>query len=221
MIIRGNRQSLEKKAGALLAGMINRVLQEYPVAVFGVPGGRSIAAVLGSLSIEQVDWTRVHLFMVDERFVPVGHPDANFTAVEAAARSYIPEGNLHPFRYDPAAADHGLEAYHKELGAYGGRFDIVLLSSGEDGHVASLFPDHETILSPADSFIQTFCAPKPPPARMSASRKLLVGARAALLLFLGPGKKDAFSLFSDATTVAERCPAKLVQQVPEHVILAE
>jgi 6-phosphogluconolactonase len=221
MIIRGKRESLEKKAGFLLAQTINRILQEQPTVVLGVPGGRSVASVLRYLGTEPVEWTKVHLFMVDERFVPIDHPDSNFTQVAAAVGPYLKKENIHPFRYDPAIDGSGTEAYREELAGVGGRFDIVLLSSGEDGHIASLFPEHETVMNPDDSFIRTSSAPKPPPARMSASRKLLEGARAALLLFLGSGKEGAFSLFSDREKSVEQCPAKVVQKISIHFILAE
>jgi len=221
MIIRGKRESLEKKAGLLLAQTINGLLQEQPTVVLGVPGGRSVAPVLRYLGVEPVEWAKVHLFMVDERFVPIDHPDSNFTQVAAVVEPYIKKENLHPFRYDPETDGHGTEAYRAELAGAGGRFDIVLLSSGEDGHIASLFPEHETVKNPEESFIWTGSAPKPPPARMSASRKLIEGARAALLLFLGSGKEEPFSVFSDEEKSVEQCPAKLVQKISTHFILAE
>ncbi len=221
MIIRGDRESLEKTAGRLLAEMISRFLRQQPVVVLGVPGGRSVASVLRHLGEEPVEWDLVHLFMVDERFVALDHPDSNFSTVAAAVRGVMKNENLHPFRYDPASVEDNLAAYYLQLAGYDGRFDAVLLSSGEDGHVASLFPAHETILNPAESFIHTLSAPKPPAARMSASRKLLEHARAAVLLFLGPEKQDAFRLFNDETKPVELCPAKLVREISEHYILAQ
>jgi len=219
MIIRGNRESLEKKAGILLAQTINRVLQEQSMLVLGVPGGRSVASVLRYLGAEPIEWDRVHLFMVDERFVTLDHPDSNFTTVQDAVNPFMKKANLHPFRHDPAAAGNSIDVYRSELARYGGRFDIVLLSSGEDAHVASLFPQHESILNPDESFIHTCRAPKPPPDRMSASRKLLEGAQTAVLLFLGPEKQGAFFMFSDEKKSVEQCPAKLVQEVSECYIL--
>jgi 6-phosphogluconolactonase len=221
MIIRGNRKSLEKKTGSLLAQMISRFLRKQPTVVFGVPGGRSVTSVLRHLGAEPVEWDRVHLFMVDERLVPPGDPESNYRTVAAAVKPFMKDDNLHPFRFDPASIGTALTAYHRELAGYEGRFDIVLLSSGEDGHVASLFPDHETIRNPAELFIFTSRAPKPPPARMSASRALLQCARAGVLLFLGPEKQDAFCLFSDDTKSVESCPAKLVREIPEHYILVQ
>ncbi len=55
MIIRGNRKSLEKKAGSLLAQMIGRFLRKQPTVVLGVPGGRSVTSVLRHLVAEPVE----------------------------------------------------------------------------------------------------------------------------------------------------------------------
>jgi len=69
---------------------------------------------------------------------------------------------------------------------------VVLLSSGEDDHIASLFPNHETIKYNKDFFISTKTSPKPPKNRMSSSRKLLSKTKVSILLFFSKSKKQAF-----------------------------
>jgi 6-phosphogluconolactonase len=117
-----------------------------------------------------VDWTRVHLFFGDERFVPSTDPDSNYRMVKETglAGRTVPEAQVHrvPTELgDPqATADRYAEILREQFGlpaaqagagagAVGGdgewpRFDLVLLGMGEDGHTASLFPGtdvlHET-----------------------------------------------------------------------------
>jgi len=221
MIIEGNRQTLEQRAARLLAEGLNQRLGTRPQASFGVVGGRSVGGILELLGRQQVEWGRVHLFMADERLVALDHPDSNYRLVHPRVSSYMVPGNLHPFVCRPGEERSALRGYREELERAGGRLDAVLLSSGEDGHIASLFPEHETVDSPEDFFITTSTAPKPPPLRMSAAPKLLAGASTAVLLFFGAGKQQALIDFMDDAVPLRRCPAKIVKAIDRHFILTD
>lgn len=221
MIIKGNRQELEQRAASLLAEAINETLTRQPQTSFGVVGGRSVGAVLEQLGREQVDWQRVHLFMADERLVQPDHPDSNYRLVYSHVASYMIPENLHPFICNPGEEQVALAGYRQKLEHVSGRLDLLLLSSGEDGHIASLFPEHETIDSPDEFFITTSSAPKPPPRRMSASAKLLSKASTAFLLFFGTDKHQAFSNFKDDSVPLRRCPAKIVRSIENRFILTD
>jgi len=95
---------------------------------------------------------------------------------------------------------------------------MVLLSSGEDGHVGALYPDHHSVKDDSEHYIVMHDSPKPPPRRMSMSRKLLLRSKVALLFFFGKGKKDALKLFKKEGTY-EECPARLVKKVKEAYVL--
>ena len=221
MIIQGNRQELEQRAAALLAREINRILDHQSRVIFGVVGGSSVSATLALLGEEEVDWNRVHLFMADERLVGIDHPDSNYRLVSSVASSYIPESNLHPFVYQQGNEQDALHLYQQELADLGGRLEVLLLSSGEDGHIASLFPEHETIDSRDDSFLITHTAPKPPPQRISASPRLISRADCALLLFWGNSKAEAFKRCMDDRLSIRQCPAKLVKTIDTHYLVSD
>ena len=221
MIIRGSRQELEQQAASRVAEGLNRTLASHSLAAFAVVGGRSVGAVLDRLAGKQVDWRRVHLFMADERLVGPDHPDANYRLVSSHVSSYMAATNLHPFLFTPGEEQAALAGYREELEGVGGRLDVLLLSSGEDGHIASLFPEHETIDSRDEFFLITDSAPKPPPRRMSASAKLLSRASTAVLLFLGAGKQQAFARCIDDTVSIRTCPAALAKAVDEHFLLSD
>lgn len=181
-----------------------------------VPGGRSVAKIFQTMLTEEIDWNRVHFFLLDERLVPIDHPDSNYkllkdhfiTLLERQGR-ILPE-NAHPFLLDPAAHDRGVRAYEAVLADRGFRYDVMLLSSGEDGHVGALFPDHHSFADPHHGFIIMTDSPKPPPERMSSSLSLMTTAEAAVLLFVGEAKREAFDKFRDDSVPAAACPAKLV-----------
>lgn len=221
MIIQGNRQELEQRAAVLLARELKRILDHRSRVIFGVVGGSSVGVTLAHLGEEKVDWNRVHLFMADERLVGIDHPDSNYRLVSSVASSYIPASNLHPFVPQPGNERGALHQYQQELADLGGRLEVLLLSSGEDGHIASLFPEHETIDSRDDNFLITHSAPKPPPQRMSASPRLISRADCALLLFLGNSKAEAFKRCVDDRLSIRQCPAKLVRTIDTHYLVRD
>lgn len=221
MILSGSRNEIEQQAATMISRAIEHAINKNDQAIMAVVGGRSIGGLLGALGRERLDWQKVHLFLADERLVPTDHPDSNFRLIRPHVETFIPRENLHPFRHAQADEIKSLQNYQQELSDCGGGFDISLLSSGEDGHVASLFPDHHTIRAADDSFLLTHSAPKPPPGRMSASRTLLAGSSLAVVLFYGQNKRRAFSAFLDPSISVEQCPAKLVLAIPEHYSLKD
>jgi 6-phosphogluconolactonase len=218
---------LLRKAGQHLCEKIRGVLVARGHVNLAVPGGRNVVKIFQAMQREQVDWRRVHFFVVDERLVPVDHPDSNFKLLQdhliapLAQAGRIASSNAHPFVLDPASADRGVESYERVLADHGFRYDIVLLSSGEDGHVGALYPHHHSIDDPHHGFIVMDDSPKPPPGRMTSSRSLMQTADAAVLLFVGEGKREAYEKFSDAQCPVADCPAKLVLAAKDATVFTD
>jgi 6-phosphogluconolactonase len=100
---------------------------------------------------DRLPWARLHCFWGDERFVPHSHPNSNFRMAHEALLQHvaIPAENIHavPIARRSAAAaaadyEHMLKRFHgaETLAADQPLFDLTLLGLGEDGHIASLFP---------------------------------------------------------------------------------
>ncbi len=219
MIIKGKRGALEEKAAWIISEAIGSILEQQSSLVLGVVGGSSVSTIFSELAKADVEWHRVHLFMVDERLVPIDHPESNYGLARAYFEDLLPAENLHPFIDERTTPEQSATDYYDKLKAYGGRFDIILLSSGEDGHVAALFPDHPSIRNTNEGFITMSNSPKPPAERMSAGANLLQRAEVGILLFLGEKKEKALELFQNDRASLEQCPAKLVRMIPQHYIL--
>ncbi len=70
--------------------------------------------------------------------------------------------------------------------------DLIFLGMGEDGHVASLFPDAPPeILNCAGPYLAIENSPKPPPRRISLSYAAIAAARQVWVLVSGAGKQAA------------------------------
>ena len=220
-------QRLLQTAGRHLCDKLRGVLAVKSRAVIAVPGGRSAATIFQAMRGENVDWRRVHFFIVDERLVAVDHPDSNFRLLRdnlvapLAQAGAIDPGNAHPFVFDPASADRGAGRYERELADFGLRYDIVLLSAGEDGHVGALFPRHHSVEDRHHGFIVMDDSPKPPPGRMTSSRSLMQTASAAVLIFAGEAKREAYAKFNDEKCPTADCPAKLVLAIGDVAVLTD
>ena len=223
-----DRKYLECLAADILAAHTKKLLEEKDEAVWALPGGRSVGGIFDILSENaDLDWSRIHFFMADERLVPVDETESNFRLLmERLLYPLLKRGktfkkNMHPFIYRKNDKDSGLRIYKRELIKFGGKYDAVLLSSGEDGHIAGLYPDHSSIRDNAKYFIKMDNSPKPPPERMTSSRNLLASSLMAVLLFFGKGKKDALNMFRDSKLAIEKCPAKIVSLIEKSYVLTD
>ena len=93
----------------------------------------------------------------------------------------------------------------------------MLLSAGEDGHVGALFPRHHSVEDRHHGFIVMDDSPKPPPGRMTSSLSLMQTASAAVLIFAGEAKREAYARFNDTSCPVADCPAKLVLAIGDRV----
>lgn len=221
MIIQGTFEQLTEKAAAILAQAIRQCIAVKNEAILAVPGGRSVAAIFAKLRQQELPWEQLHIFLLDERLVPTDHEDSNYRLVKEQLGMVAPPGMLHPFQHYPEEPQRGVAEYNKKLKGLGGRFDIVLASSGEDGHIASLFPRHPSIGNPASSFIIVHDAPKPPAERMSASRKLIMQADTGVVLFLGSAKARALRNALDTHLSIVDCPAKIIMELQGYSLLTD
>ncbi len=155
-------------------------------------GGNSPRACYRRLRDAPLPWSAVHIWFGDERFLPSGDPERNETMARETLLDHvaIPEANIHAIT--GANAVQAAEEYATALAAVP-RFDFVLLGMGEDGHTASLFPDHDEELN-SDALAQpVFDAPKPPPTRVSMGLTALNNHRHCMMLATGDGKRAALA----------------------------
>lgn len=100
-------------------------------------------ALSNSVEATELDWENIHLFWSDERAVLPDHPDSNYGSALKAGLIKLPlkAGQVHPM---PAIENaHGAEEYEQRIKGTvpNGKFDLIMLGMGTDGHTASLFPE--------------------------------------------------------------------------------
>ncbi|MEW6612995.1 MAG: 6-phosphogluconolactonase [Pseudomonadota bacterium] len=159
---------------------------------FVLAGGSTPIAIYARLRDLDCDWSAWHIYIGDERCVGPEHPERNSRMAEEAWLRHvpIPAGQIHPIRGElgPARA----AADYAALLASVPRFDLVTLGLGEDGHTASLFPDHPWgVEADAPATLAVTDSPKPPPERVSLSARALSQAPQVFFYVAGAAKRDA------------------------------
>ncbi len=163
-----NKNEMERGAAEIISRSISRMLKKQKIVVFGIVGGKSVSGIFKRLKTANISWQRTHIFMLDERIVPLDDPLSNFKLAEEHFISDLlinkrlsPE-NLHPFAINISKPGSAISDYEATLQSYGGVHDIVLLSSGEDGHIAGLYPKHHSVRDQSPSYIIFDDSPNPP-----------------------------------------------------------
>jgi 6-phosphogluconolactonase len=203
----------EAVAARLLVSLVDAQAGRGEASVV-LTGGRVAAAVYRAVAASParhaVDWERVGIWWGDERFLPAGDPERNETQAREAFGGLLEQAAVHPMPAtdgpdgtDPEAA---AARYAAQLATAGHparhpHFDVLLLGVGEDGHVASIFPEQ-----PAAYEDRPVCAvrgaPKPPPTRISLTLPIINSAEQVWLVAAGQGKADAVEMaFSGAGPV--------------------
>ncbi|MES0340942.1 MAG: 6-phosphogluconolactonase [Candidatus Humimicrobiaceae bacterium] len=223
-----DRKVLDSDASDFFAYHTKNILNSKDLVLWAMPGGRSVSGIFRSLANrDDIPWGKIHFFMIDERLVPTGDIESNYRLLhenltgDLLKKGKISTDNIHPFIFKPGDNDQGSGGYEEELKRFGKYFDIILLSSGEDCHIAGIYPGHHSVKNKYKYFFTMDDSPKPPKDRMSSSRTLLLKSTAAVLLFYGDSKKSAFTDFLDSNINETECPAKIVAKINYSLILTD
>jgi 6-phosphogluconolactonase len=189
-------------AARLVAKIVDAQAERGSAGVV-LTGGRIAAKVLRAVrqlpEAAAVDWAHVDLWWGDERFLPAGDADRNETQAREALLAALP---LDPAKVHAMPASDGpdgddaraaADRYARELAAGGAEvppFDVLMLGVGEDGHVASLFPNHP-VLNETGTAAPAFDSPKPPPTRVTLTLPTIQTADEVWLIAAGPDKATA------------------------------
>lgn len=200
VVVHPGRQALADAAAARLVVAIVDAQCARGVAQISMTGGSMGSQIISSLCAvparDAVDWSQVHVWWGDERWLPAGDPDRNDTQNDEAGLATLGLTPEHVHRVAGPDTSESAEAsaalYEQALREHGGgMFDVMVLGVGPDGHVASLFPHHPAAASTDGIAIAVHDSPKPPPTRVSLTRECLERSREVWFLVSGADKADA------------------------------
>lgn len=223
------RDAWAEAIAARLTDTLATAVAETGRAVFAGSGGSTPAPIYARMVRADLDWSRITVTLIDERYVPETSPESNARLLKqtllidrAAAASFVPLSRPE-VTVDRAAAlaAHALADL--------GRFDAVLLGMGDDGHICSMFPNSptlKTLLSP-DLKPTVMGVPHgrdggaPSLERLSINLPWLIQAGRVVLAITGAVKRDVFQREAAGDPKTQPIAALLAANVPLEVVWTE
>jgi len=197
------RQELADALAASVAGSLARAIETRGVGLLAVSGGRTPALFFEALAAQDIEWRRVVVTLVDERFVPDTSERSNQRFVlerllvnRAKAARFI--GLFTQAENVEAAAALGSEA----VSLWPTALDVAVLGMGTDGHTASFFPDAEQLdqlLENSEGHgVLAVHAPSAEEARLTMSVQTIAQAGRVILHIEGAQKRQVLEQASAA-----------------------
>ena len=182
-------------AGKRIINALHRRLEKEERAAVVLTGGSTPGPVYSYMAHKQLDWHRVHVLLSDERWVAADHPDSNEKMLRTALdRSRASYANIQQY-YDAAGSlEDRCAQLDSEFAALPLPFTSTLLGMGDDGHIASLFPDAANLAASLDLQAESAYAAvdtaSSPHRRLSMTLSALLKSDEVLLLISGAQKRD-------------------------------
>ena len=191
-------QTLAQQLAQDIADFLRQCLQQQARASLAVSGGSTPKLLFQALQQQDLEWARLDVVQVDERWVKPTHHDSNSLQL----REVLLQGAAHSAQFFPlyAAAPTpiaGLDAVRQRLEQAQWPLDVVILGMGNDGHTASLFPDapelEAAMAMPSDGLsgnnkIAAITPPCQPHPRISLTRSAIADGRFRILHIQGEDK---------------------------------
>jgi 6-phosphogluconolactonase len=185
-----------------ICGIVRDALTESegPVAI-AVPGGSTPFPIMERIAQSDLDFPRLVVWPGDDRVVPPDHPASN-------------EGRIRAI-FEPAGAEVATLSIMEQVP----QFALVWLGMGEDGHVASLFPNTDPQIDASQAITRITPDPLPPEApfdRVSLTLPALLNS--GRILFTLGGSEAKRRVFDEARAGANDLPiARLLAAAEQQV----
>lgn len=188
-----NKALLENALVEKVVDCIQTAILKHGEARILLSGGSSPKLVYAKLSAQPLNWTKVKIGLVDERFVDVLNKDNNERMIRSTlCQNVAKNAALIGMVYDASNLQNNLELARMNYKIFEERIDLCLLGMGEDGHTASLFPGDEyseKLLQSAEIGVFNTISPNYPFNRITCSKEMLVRSENTILLIAGETKK--------------------------------
>jgi 6-phosphogluconolactonase len=136
------RVELARMLAGEIAGKLADAIARRGIGFIAVSGGTTPTAMFGALSAERVDWKKVIVTLIDERFVPETSPRSNAAlAHRTLLQNRAKTARFVPLYHPAETIEAGAELASKALAGLPWPLDVAVLGMGADGHTASFFHD--------------------------------------------------------------------------------
>ena len=199
-----------------MVALIKKTLEAKDRFTIALSGGETPQKLYQTLASdayrEKINWSRLHIFWGDERFVPFNDDSNNAKMAfdNLLNKINIPSEQIHTIWTDVTPEESAKQyenLLHKYFDEKQTTFDLVLLGMGDDGHTLSLFPGNE-VLNDTTSWVSAV-ASKEKGERITL-RPPVVNQSSAIA-FLITGESKAKILQEVLGSQKHNYPAQLIQ----------
>jgi 6-phosphogluconolactonase len=216
-VVAGSRAELAELVADKFVVRVRKCVKRQGVAHVVLTGG-SVArdvhrAIASHPDRGSVDWSAVHFWWGDERYLPAGDSERNEQQAtqDMLEALGVPPDRIHrmPSYRPDATTEDAAATYAAELSAHASEnsswptFDIAFAGVGPDGHVLSVFPGLPQTSISSETVVGVDDSPKPPPHRMTMSLPLLNRAKRVWMVASGSDKAAAIGLALAGAHVSE------------------
>ena len=214
-----NNEELAKHASTWITSYINDVLKHQERFTIALSGGTTPKRIFELLATptyaNQIEWSRMHFFWGDERFVPFTDErnNAGMAFKSLLDKEPVKKEQVHVMRTDLAPHE-SADAYEKILHSYFDNtphtFDLVLLGIGGDAHTLSLFPGLP-VLHEKTKWVTSFFLKAQEMYRITLTAPVVNKASNIIFLASGADKAVAVNNVLYGPHDPELYPAQLIQ----------
>lgn len=200
------------KAVEWVSHRMKRAIEDRGQCIIGLSGGSTPKQIYRLLGQEDIDWSKVFVHLVDERYVPAIHEDSNQGMVRHTLlmHAHIPETHF-IFPDTTLPIDECVQDFEGKMHALWSHHltDVCILGMGPDGHIASLFPPLQphmmddtrlVIHTTTDSFVIR--------DRITLTLNPIASAASHVFLLTGADKKRTWNEMMSGTEDQARWPVK-------------
>ena len=227
----GSAAEVARAAGELCLEACAGAAAARGKALIALTGGSTAKPLFDDLVRRPLPWSRLQIFLTDERAVPAADPLSNLGLAqrELFSRVQLAPAQIHALRGDAPDLDAEAARAADELRAVaaqkGGppRLDLVLLGLGPDGHILSLFAGVPASAERGDAeLVRHVAAPvavEPHVARLTLTPFLVITARTVVLQVTGEKKAEVLARALRGADDLVGCPAQWLRRAAGRVVV--
>lgn len=186
---------LEVELASKIAEILRIAITEKGTATILLSGGSTPKNLYQKLSEIDLDWSKVHVGLVDERFVPQDSPFSNEKLIrENLIQNKATAAKMHPMVIHTAEYVENLKLATEENRVFENP-DVIVLGMGDDGHTASLFPNDPSSedATHSNNLLANTNAPNEPTQRITFCGPILKKGNHNFLMITGARKLEVLS----------------------------
>jgi 6-phosphogluconolactonase len=228
-----NTAGLSTQAADFIVEHINKTLQKQSRFTIALSGGSTPKALhellAGNEYKNKINWTRVHVFWGDERFVPFSDERNNAKMAFDTLLNKVPvlKEHIHVMQTENITPEESAQAYDKILHEYfplvhtthpddeldntpHTTFDLIILGMGDDGHTLSLFPG-KPVIHVTDRWVAAFYLDEQAMHRVTLTHPVANHAACVMFLVSGIGKAKALKEVLEGTYNPDVYPSQIIK----------